>query len=110
MLLVILESECPQDFSLRSKLDVICHLSSEMLFSDNVPLTKQAARFCHNWELAIMFIKKLCKLKMQTSSTSVQTHRRKGLEKILIISISHGVIVCLRLSSKIKAGENSKKK
>ena len=110
MLLVILESECPQDFALQSKLDVICHLSSEILFSDDVLLTKPAARFCHNWELAIIFIKKLCKLKMRTSLTSVQIHRRKGLEKILIISISHEVIVCLRLRSKISTGENSKKK
>ena len=45
--------------------DVVC---------DDVLLTKPAARFCHNWELAIMFIKKLCKLKMRTSLTSVQKH------------------------------------
>ena len=109
MLLVILESECPQDFALQSKLDAICHLSSEMLFSDNVLLTKPAARFCHTWELAIIFIKKLCKLKMRTSLTSVQIHRRKGLEKILIISISHGVIVCLRLRSKFQQEKTAKR-
>ena len=44
--------------------------------------------FCHDWELAIVFTTKLCKLKMRTLLTSVQIHRRKCLEKKSIISIS----------------------
>ena len=53
-----------------------CDMSPELrdVVCDDVLLTKPAAQFCHNWELAIMFIKKLCKLKMQTSLTSVQIH------------------------------------
>ena len=72
-----------------------CDMSPELrdVVCDDVLLTKPAARFCHNWELAKMFIKKLCKLKMRTSLTSVQIHKRKYLENMLIISISHGVIV-----------------
>ena len=76
-----IETKCDMSPELR---DVVCN---------DVLLTKPAARFCHNWELAIMFIKKLYKLKMRTSLTSVQIHRRKCLENMLIISISHGVIV-----------------
>ena len=85
---IILESECAQDFSLRSKLDEICHLSSEIWFRNNVLLTEPAARFCHHWELALVFITKLSKLKMRTLLTSMQIHKTKCLEKKLIISIS----------------------
>ena len=49
-------------------------------------------RFCHDWELAIVFITKLFKLKMRTLLTSVQMHRRKCLEKKLIISISRDTL------------------
>ena len=70
-----------------SKFDEICHLSPEIWFSDDEMLKEPAARYCHDWEEAIVFVKKHCKLKMRTLLTSVQIHRRKYLENKLIISI-----------------------
>ena len=49
---------------MRSKLDEICHLSSEIWFSDNVLLAEPVIRFCQDWELAIVFKTNFCKLKM----------------------------------------------
>ena len=72
---------------MRSKFDEICHLSPEIWFSGDEMLKEPAARYCHDWEVAIVFVKKHCKLKMRTLSTSVQIHRRKYLENKLIISI-----------------------
>ena len=50
-------------------------------------LKEPAARYCHDWEVAIVFVKKHGKLKMPTLLTSVQIHRRKYLENKLIVSI-----------------------
>ena len=49
---------------MRSKLDEICHFSSEIWFSDNVLLAEPVIRFCEYWELAIVFKTNFCKLKM----------------------------------------------
>ena len=67
---------------MRSKFDEICHLSPEIWFSDDEMPKEPAARYCHDWEVAIVFVKKHGKLKMPTLLTSVQIHRRKYLENI----------------------------
>ena len=85
--LLFLSQNAFRIFSLRCKLNEICHLSSEIWFSDDELLKEPAARFCHDQELAIMFITKPCKLKMRTLPTTVQIHRRNCLEKKLVISI-----------------------
>ena len=72
---------------MRSKFDEICHFSPEIWFSGDEMLKEPAARYCHDWEVAIVFVKKHGKLKMPTLLTSVQIHRRKYLENKLIISI-----------------------
>ena len=72
-----MESNCTQGFSLRSNLNVTRRPSSEILISDNVLLTEPAARFCLDWELAIVFTTKLWVVKMRTLLTSVKIHRRK---------------------------------
>ena len=43
-----------RNFALRSKLDEICRISSEIWFSDDELQNKAAVRFCHDWELAII--------------------------------------------------------
>ena len=72
---------------MRSKFDEICHLSPEIWLSDDKMLKEPAARYCHDWEVVIVFVKKHGKLKMPTLLTSVQIHRRKYLENKLIVSI-----------------------
>ena len=86
-------AEHAQDFSLRSKLEEKSHLSSGIWFSVKELLTELATQFCHDWELAIVLLAKLCKLKMQTLLTAIQMCSRKYLERKLVVSIPYRVIV-----------------
>lgn len=74
---IILESNCTQGFSLRSNLNVTRRPSSEILISDNVLLTEPVARFCLDWEFAVVLTMKLWVVKMRTLLTSVQIQCRK---------------------------------
>lgn len=69
---IILESNCTQGFSLQSNLNVTRRPSSEILISDNVLLTEPVARFCLDWEFAVVLTMKLWVVKMRTLLTSVQ--------------------------------------
>ena len=72
-------AERAQDFSLRSKLEEKSHLSSGIWFSVKELLTELATQFCHDWELAIVFITKLCKLKMGLSSVNICSNIQKDM-------------------------------